>query len=159
MPRTDAITEEPSPAPSGPGYFVDASLSPAVGDLGATTGSPQIKPSGAEHVYEHWQHGRQLGIAIVSGGVADCLSSVFAAGPIVHRQETARLRIQARERLYLVVTSYDARLRTSMTRTARTRLVTRISPGASSSPKRKWPRFRTCRNESGNQAPTPREPV
>jgi hypothetical protein len=53
-----------------------------------------------------------VGIAIVSGGAAGYLSSVYAAGPVAYRQETARRHIQAREHLYQVVTAYNGRLRT-----------------------------------------------
>jgi hypothetical protein len=47
----------------------------------------------------------------VVGGVVGWLSSVYAAGPVARRQEAARRRVQAQDRLHEVVTSYLGRLR------------------------------------------------
>lgn len=48
--------------------------------------------------------------AVIGGGVG-WLSSVYAAGPVARRQEAARRRVQAQDRLHEVVTSYLGRLR------------------------------------------------
>src|SRR5260370_36077662 len=51
------------------------------------------------------------GVAVASGGAAGWMSSVYAAGPVARRQETARSCMEARQRLSDVITTCLGRLR------------------------------------------------
>ena len=52
-----------------------------------------------------------IAAAVVAGGAAGWLSSVFAAGPVVRRQDTARRRLDARRQLAETVGDYLNQLR------------------------------------------------
>jgi hypothetical protein len=52
-----------------------------------------------------------IAAAVVAGGAAGWLSSVFAAGPVVRRQDTARRRLDARRQLAETAGDYLNRLR------------------------------------------------
>jgi hypothetical protein len=49
--------------------------------------------------------------AVVAGGAAGWLSSVFSAGPVARRQEFARQRVNAEQAIARVVTEYLGRIR------------------------------------------------
>ena len=52
-----------------------------------------------------------IAAAVAAGGAAGWLSSVFAAGPVVRRQDTARRRLDARRQLADTAANYLNRLR------------------------------------------------